>query len=290
MKYKGIAIVIFIFLVISAPVFALDFIVGAKAGYYGWEPYLKEIDASGFSEIDVGTGVLYGPVFSVLFTQDLSLSMAALTGIQSTHWKSNYEPWEGQYLVATYYFESRRTDIDTALSYRVMQNLKVFLGYKYQYIDSELNYTEIRTNAAREINEIIISSGKAETMSHGPALGLGYSLPFGKGFFMAANLSGLYMVGEFKMKDQWKYAYYGGFNDYNISPNNSSTMDIAQYGMNFEPSIGFSAGESGLIFTLGFRYQWLKTEYLDDFPGEDRPLSDANDYLYGVFVSVLYAF
>jgi len=289
MKSKKATIAIALVFIFSMPALAVNFIIGAKAGYYGWEPYLKEIDASGFSEIDVGAGVLYGPVFSVLFTPDLSLSLAALTGVQSTHWKANYEPWEGQYLVGTYFFESRRTDVDTALSYRLMQNLKVFLGYKYQYIDSEMNYTEIRTNAAGEIDEIIISDGKAETMSHGPALGLGYSLPFGKGFFLAANLSGLYMTGEFKLKGNWTYKYGSGFNDYNEEPTDSKNIDIEQYGVNFEPAIGYSAGESGLIFTLGLRYQWLRTEFKDEFePGET--LGDANDYLYGVFVSVLYAF
>ncbi len=289
MKLKKVTVAIALVYLLSMPVFAVDFIIGAKAGYYGWEPFLKEIDASGFSEIDVGVGALYGPVLSLLFTPDISLSLAALTGVQSTHWKANYEPWEGEYLAGTYFFESRRTDVDTVLSYRLMQNLKAFLGYKYQYIDSELNYTEIRTDAAREISEIIISNGEAETMSHGPALGLGYSLPFGKGFFVAANLSGLYMAGEFKLKEKYSYGYYSGFNDYNIRLTDSKTIDIAQYGVNFEPAIGFSTGESGFIYTLGLRYQWLRTDFKDDFaPGE--PLDDANDYLYGVFVSVLYTF
>lgn len=69
----------------------------------------------------------------------------------------------------------------------------------------------------------------------------------------------------------------------------SVKIDTRQMGVNFEPAVGFSAGESGLIFTLGLRYQWLRTEFLEEFePGEE--IGDANDYLYGVFVSVLYAF
>ncbi len=288
MKYKGIVIVIFIFLVISAPLSALDFIVGAKAGYYGWEPYLKELKGSGFSEIDVGTGVLYGPVFSVLFTPDVSLSLAALTGIQSTHWSAQYDPYDGYYLAATYFFESRRTDVDSALSYRIMQNLKVFLGYKYQYIKSTLQYTELRTDAAKNITDINLFDMDLKTLSHGPALGIGYSLPLGKSFFVTANLSGLYMWGYFEGEDKFLYNY-SSFTTPNPGTPVDVKIDTRQMGLNFEPTVGFSVGESGLIFTLGFRYQWLRTEFLDDFePGEK--LGDANDYLYGVFVSVLYAF
>jgi hypothetical protein len=288
MKYKRIVIVIFLVLVISAPVFALDFIVGAKAGYYGWEPFLKELKGSGFSEIDVGTGVLYGPVFSVLFTPDISLSLAALTGIQSTHWSAQYDPYESYYLAATYFFESRRTDVDSALSYRIMQNLKVFLGYKYQYIKSTIQYTELRTDAAKLITEINLFDLDAKALSHGPALGIGYSLPLGKSFFVTANLSGLYMWGYFEGEGDFQYNY-SAFDTWTPVTPMKFKIDTRQFGVNLEPAVGFSAGESGLIFTLGFRYQWLRTEFLEEHePGEK--IRDANDYLYGVFVSVLYTF
>lgn len=288
MKCKRILIVLFLVFVVTAPVSALDFIVGAKAGYYGWEPFLKELSGSGFSEIDVGTGVLYGPVFSVLLTPDVSLSLAALTGIQSTHWSAQYDPYESYYLAATYFFESRRTDVDSALSYRIMQNLKLFLGYKYQYIKSTLQYTELRTDVNKDITEgLYLFDMDAETLSHGPALGIGYSLPLGKSFFVTANLSGLYMWGYFEGKgDQYSYT---SFNTWTLEPPMKVKIDTRQMGLNFEPSIGYSVGESGLIFTMGLRYQWLRTEFLEEFePGEK--LGDANDYLYGVFVSVLYAF
>ena len=80
-----------------------------------------------------------------------------------------------------------------------------------------------------------------------------------------------------------------GFDDPTPKAEETFKVDTRLIGLNFEPSVGYSTG-IGLIFTLGFRYQWLRTEYLDDFPGEDEPLPDANDYLYGVFVSVLYSF
>jgi len=67
-----------------SPVFALDFMVGAKSGYYVWVPYFRDMKGSGIEDIDSGSGVLYGPVVSVLITPDLSLSVAGLFGSQFT--------------------------------------------------------------------------------------------------------------------------------------------------------------------------------------------------------------
>ena len=106
MNRKKLLIAAVMVFVISAPAFTMNFIVGAKSGYYVWEPYIKDIGASGFAQIDQGAGMLYGPVISAMFTGDLSLSLAVLTGEQSTQWNVKFEPWEGEYLAGTYYFES----------------------------------------------------------------------------------------------------------------------------------------------------------------------------------------
>ena len=227
----------------------------------------------------------------MLFTENISASLAGLTGVQSTHWLSKVASHEDYYTTGTFYLESRRTDIDAALSYRIHQNFKLFLGYKYQYIVSKLRYTELRTDSSLVIDEIDVDDIEIETPSHGPALGIGYSLPFGKGFFFAANLSGLYMRGRLTVDELWKLRYSLGFNDPHLNEGSSkeTRWDTEQMGVNFEPSIGFSAGESGLIFTLGFRYQWLRTKIDGDLePGIKWP--DMDDYLYGVFISVLYSF
>lgn len=288
---KNMKLILISLLVVSyaVPVMAVDFMIGAKAGYYLWEPFLKEVGGSGFSDIDKGKGMLYGPVASVIFTQDMSLSVAALTGEQSTHWSCHYAPYEDYYILGTYYFESRRTDVDAALSYRIIENLKIFAGYKYQYIKSTVNYTELRTDADRTINEINYQNVETEMPSHGPALGLGYSYPFAEKFFLAVNLSGLYMFSEFKMK----FGIWENYNNTGAYNNNSSTetmsLDAKQTGINIEPAIGYSSGSDGLIFTLGLRYQWLRTEILDE-PTPGEKIDPADDYLYGVFMSVVYAF
>lgn len=286
MKMKKYLLTIFLVLLVSHPSYSADFIVGVKSGLYIWEPYIKDIDASGFNQIDKGTGVLYGPVFSALFTEDLSVSLALLTGKQSAYWSPWYDSWEGQYLAGTYYFESKRVDMDAAVSYRVMPNLKVFGGYKLQYIKSVLNYTELRTDSGGNINELGLTNTELDTPSQGPAIGLGVSYPFGKGFFTAANVSGLYMRGEFKLKGN-RSVSYSSFTTTNTSTKFDFSLDTTLLGLNLEPSVGFRA-ENGLMFTLGVRFQWLKTSYEDNFPGETKPLPDASDFLYGVFISILY--
>jgi hypothetical protein len=294
MRRIKFCVVAVLLLVSAAPCFAVDFIVGAKAGYFVWEPYIKEIPASGFNEIDKGTGILYGPVLSILFTPDITLSAAALTGTQSTYWSARRSTFTGeggsvQYLDADYSVESKRTDVDSALSYRIIENLKIFLGYKYQHIVTLMSYTEARADSSGALDELNLMHNKIETPSHGPALGIGSSFAFGSGYFIAANLSALYMRGYFKTRKGNDLRYYGSSFTREDSPVPEIKLDTEQKGFNFEPSIGYSAGESGLIFTLGFRYQWLRTEFLDDLgPGES--IGNTNDYLYGAFVSVLYSF
>lgn len=62
-----------------------EYMAGIRGGYFAWQPFLKDIGASGMSDIKWGTGVLYGPIFSVMFTDELTLSVSSLMGKQSTH-------------------------------------------------------------------------------------------------------------------------------------------------------------------------------------------------------------
>ncbi len=101
----------------AAPSFAMDVIVGAKAGYYVWRPFYNEVGASGMSDIDYGTGMLAGPIVSLLLSPDLTFSLAGLAGRQSTHWQSTFSDFDStQNVSGGYYFDTLRVDIDSALS------------------------------------------------------------------------------------------------------------------------------------------------------------------------------
>jgi hypothetical protein len=221
----------FLILFASGPLFALEFIVGAKAGYYVWQPYLKEI--KGFEDVDRGAGVLYGPIFSLLITENLSFSVAALTGKQSKHWSEDY----GVHSTGTVTYVSRganyldvsRTDIDSALSYRLTERLKIIAGYKYQYVKSTVKETAFHDDIASSDYQFNYNVSVTETPAHGPAIGFGYSLPFSDIFFITANLTGLYMWSKLE------------FDKINVEETNNSGTTISDYsGYSFDSrQIGF---------------------------------------------------
>jgi len=66
------------------------------------------------------------------------------------------------------------------------------------------------------------------------------------------------------------------------------TLDATQFGVNFEPSVGAKISES-VIGTLGARLVWTRMKEKEDHPNDYIKKGDVwNDYLYGIFVSVMY--
>jgi hypothetical protein len=283
--------IILIVIFAAVPAFSLDFIAGVKAGYYVWEPYLKDIDANNFDEIDKGEGFLTGPVVSILITENLSLSLTALYGKQTTHCSTlnDYQADIDRYITGVSSFESRRLDLDGAISYSILRYIKVFAGYKYQRINSKVMLSNLRTDSSGTIMLIHNAEFTAKTPSSGPALGVGISYPFRDWFFAAANISGLYMKGDFYINNEWRQTNENlPYTSVAIEDDPAVEFDTVQYGINIEPAVGVLAKEINLVFTLGFRYQYLKTEVED--AEEVIGKTKLNDTIYGVFISVLYSF
>ncbi len=274
----------------------MDVMLGAKAGYYIWRPFYNDLGASGMSDIDYGTGMLAGPVVSLLLSPDLTFSLAGLAGRQSTHWQSKFSEFDStQNVSGGYYFDTLRIDIDSELSYRLSDNFKLFAGYKFLYLSNDYKYTEVRTLVATgAIDEIDIQDMHVVTPFHGPALGIGMSLPLNDRVFVSANLSALCMIGVFDVKKNTRYSDdvtsmppFDGFTAVN-DPFEKSRMQ--QFGLNVEPAIGLNPGGGMPIISLGLRFQWLRvrfTETGDYHGGTDEWY---NDYLYGMFVSAVYVF
>jgi len=290
MNKKGFkAIIVLCIILFTAPAFALDVMVGAKAGYYVWTPFYKELGASGMGDIEYGTGVLAGPIFSLLFTPDITFSLAGLAGRQSTHWQSVFGDYHDPAVKITggYYFDTLRVDVDSALSYRLSDNFKLFAGYKFLYLQTDYKYTELRTDLAGNINGIHVQDMQILTPFHGPALGFGASLLLSERVFTSANFSVLYLRGYFKL--DYSARYSGDPLSTESVSMKSSQME--QYGLNVEPVIGFNPGNGLPIISLGARFQWLRvrfTEKRDWNGGETDKWFD--DYLYGMFVSAVYVF
>lgn len=270
---------------------AADFMIGFRSGYYSWEPYLKDLGASGMSDMDPGSGTLYGPLFSIMFTDNLAFSVASLFGRQSTQWQAVFSDFDSNTEVTgNYSFEVFRADIDSALSYRISDSFKIFAGYKYQYMEIKYSYTEVRTDKTNDtVTEIDVPAGDPEKSPfHGPALGIGYSLPLTANYFCGANLSGLYMWGKTAFAGERYSASDGG--GYILNDNSSDTIkiDTRQAGVNFEPVIGMNPGNNLPIVTLGFRYQRSWVQFTDD----QEEISDKwlDDTILGVFVTIVYMF
>jgi hypothetical protein len=268
---------------------SMDYLLGIKGGYFVWDPFIKRIGVSQFEQIDTGNGVLYGPVFSILFAPDLSLSVSGLFGTQSAYWTS-IDYYEGVVnpRTGTFSIEMDRIDVDTALSYRLTENFKIFAGYKYQH--SVL--TQKAVTYERGSSDITTRYENIEvTMPvNGPAIGLGFSAPVGDRYFLAANLSALYMWGNFGSKSE-ELEYQGNTpatpSKYNKFETTGIKLNIR--GINFEPTIGASMGDGMPIFTLGLRGQWSQTKIIngDEIVEEEKW---CNDYQYGIFVSIVQPF
>ncbi|HSV98044.1 MAG TPA: hypothetical protein VLM75_14075, partial [Spirochaetota bacterium] len=247
----------------ALPSFAAQFMLGAKAGYFAWDPYINEIGGSGLEDLEYGSGMLYGPVMSVSFTPDVTLSVSGLFGTQSAHW---YSPDQlttvgggGQYYISgTYYVEIQRIDVDSALSFRLTEKMKVFAGYKYQRGLLEMYCTERRYDPAGSDHAVYDSYMKIDIPAHGPALGLGVTQPLGSQFFAAANLSGLYMfnLGKFKEQAYMEYLASGNLLLNQIETGTPVSMKAEQVGFNFEPAVGGLFDSAGIVVTLGARLQY----------------------------------
>lgn len=269
-----------------------EYMAGIRTGYFAWQPFLKDIGASGMSDMKWGTGVLYGPIFSIMFTDDLSISVSALMGKQSTHWQSKFSYFDSNTRVTgNYHFEGFRADVDSALSYRMSQYFKIFAGYKYQYLKLEYKYTELRTDLtnSNHIEEIDVAVADPTTNHfHGPALGIGFTYPLTDAYFVSMNVSGLYMTGDFEFKgDNLAWLADGTFNG---ESHNKLKVPMRQIGINVEPVIGMNPGNNLPIITVGVRYQRSRFKIKESNNATGDTDKSFDDTIAGAFVSIVFMF
>jgi hypothetical protein len=280
---------------------ALDAILGVKSGYFVWRPYFVDMEGSGIEDVDEGTGFLYGPVVSLGLTDKLSFSFVGLYGKQSTYWDMNNTKMElgttDAIATGTVWAEMTRLDLDSALNYDVFENLKIFVGYKYQYNEIHYQQTFLMTelDSGFDYDSVINQRAVFDCPAHGPALGVGLTKTLGSNFFAGANLSAIYMMSKFHFQHIDTSIYSATvIGQIDLSPFTIEAEDISydthQMGLNTEVSMGMSVDP--IVVTLGASFQWMRIEFLEDYviPGTTQTPSFGwmNDYLYGIFVSVLY--
>lgn len=297
-SFKKISVIVLTFFTLSAvctpSASAMDYLVGLKSGYFVWDPYLKRVGNEQFEDMENGTGVLYGPVFSVLFTEDFSFSVSGLFGKQSADWISEdftYDSDPGTKITGSFTLDIDRIDIDSALSYRLSENFKVFLGYKYQDYEVVLEVVRFDRDLSGPTIDGIYEKVEISMPFNGPAAGIGFSMPFADNFFLAANLSAIYMWGEFDFKENgYRYDYSAPGTKVPNPGGDMSGITMRNRGINFEPTIGASMGAGLPIFTIGVRAQWSQMKFVDVPSNSGLDEKWANDYQYGVFIAIVQPF
>lgn len=154
----------------------------------------------------------------------------------------------------------------------------------------EYKHTELRINSTNNHIDDIIAAVADPTTNHyyGPALGLGFSYPMTDVYFFSINISGLYMTGDFKLKDERISWLSDGIYD-NVETSQLKGP-MRQIGINVEPVIGMNPGNNLPIITLGVRYQrsrWQTTESNDATGDKGKSFDDT---VIGAFVSIVFMF
>ena len=112
----------------------------------------------------------------MIFNEAFTFSSTVLYGRQSTYWSNDdlEKEWGGTKISnGTFFAETNRIDVDSALSYRLSRLFKVFAGYKYQYTESKLKATQLMEDPSTTEEQLGRTDAVVKITSHGPALGVG---------------------------------------------------------------------------------------------------------------------
>ncbi len=281
---------------------AVEALVGAKVWYVAWNPYLKDVGEKiapweGWQYIEGGSGMMYGPSASLLLSERLTFSMSYLYGVLGARYDAHSNEWEGASLREYHYTGYARTvrhDLDSALSYTLSGNFKVFAGFKYQPVTMKVNkqgasWDLFEATGLRDPsgNHVYIDSNELtfKQYNYAPGLGLGYSAAVSDRFTLTMNLSFVYFFGVFKINTGETLYYIPDLNTASVNPASKYRFDSSGIGFNAEPGIVVLLNET-TVLSLGFRFQYVRmsiknAEGLDDTEG-------LNDYVYGAYLAALY--
>jgi hypothetical protein len=272
----GIAFIILIPVVSSA----MSISIGPYAWYAWWDAALEEAFKKNTimqykinNETDIDPAILYGAALSLKFNERISLSTVFITGeynITSRGYETG--PTLGWTQIYADYSQSfRRYDVDSALNYKISDNMKLFGGIKYQLYSFDTFYS---WGAAGYADGTIIINGISF------ALGAGFNWHLGSNFFLLFNLSALYQLN---LLDSEGTMYSGA-----LSMPLSHSEQYHAMGANSTLSIAYYLDAISTTLTVGFRYQVV---YLFDNGSVEFPdFSNEFDHFYGITFSALYTF
>ena len=193
---------------------AMELIVGAKAWYVTWIPWLRDSGQTvedryfGFQNVETGDGFMYGPSASLRITNDISFSISYLYGILDAsyeHQDRGIVNGDDMQFSQTGIAEITRQDLDTALSYSLKSWLKIFIGYKYQPLKMVSKQVGAERNYTSGYQNYNTTKMTVEQQNHCPAFGFGFALPFAEIFAFNTNISALYLKGHIDLEMERVY-------------------------------------------------------------------------------------
>jgi hypothetical protein len=269
--WMGVGILVFVLAFPLVSFGAGTFMVGGKYWYTTWDSavldwFEKDIGA-GFkavgitlqSDVSRGKGYLAGPVLG--YQTESGTWAFSLAGMAFSNFSQDWKGTAGTMDLNTR-IDTTRRDFDLAVTYSLAQHqdkfsllkyCRIYLGYKYQMVDYDLNLQYTTGMAVRNYDY------KLDAQVHMPTVGLGVVIPiFSKLALGLQGGVGLALI-NLKMKDP------DGV-EFDIDPQYSFTFNT-EANLNFMPV-------KNLIIQLGFRYQewylkarspqrWEKTESKD---------------------------
>ena len=257
---------------------AADWGAGLYSYYAWWKPSFSEL----YDNYKMGPGLYIGPMLNISFSEKWSFGIGIyLPLILNSELEYDYNgTGESSGSPYTIHIESEaeRLDLDTSLTYRINNNFKVFAGYKY----SEFNDSD---GASIKDDKITLTAGFTKSgtwernvlISHGPGLGLSYTIPFAEKAAMTFGTSIIYMRSSFDT------------NEYVESSSNTVSAEKVKYsyngfGNNSTLSMSYFIEPMSTAVSIGGRFQVLKYFGTGDAP------SLGNDYFYGITASAMYLF
>lgn len=289
--------------------YSADLVLGGKAFYANWDPYIKDIPGEyplakgqGWELIETGGGWMYGPSAGLSLMDKISLSVSYMYGNLLSKFDGISSASGGGSNINSVacetsgYAEAERQDLDAALSFNINTFFKIFAGCKYQpikltvkqgqepYVDFIVSPPDDAYYSYRKSKMVF------ESESTSPAVGIGYSQSFADIFAFTLNISALYLLGNMEVTRREIV--------FNNPPETHDAfraeMDLSGWGFNAEPAILCILKEN-IIIQAGFRYQMLRIN--GDFKVKSGSGSEPDvtmdgliDQVYGVTFTVLYRF
>jgi len=250
--------------------------IGLSFWYAGWEPYwVKGLGVLGGSPYKINPAVLFGPVVSIKFKKNLSLSGVFTYGKFKAK-SVGYIPISMLMGAAPIFVntkrEAARFDLDLTLLYRLTDYFRLYIGLKY------LGY-KLDDNMQMMINVMgfTIPVTTKTAIFHnflGPGLGISLTVPIISNWYFLSNISGIAQFGK-----------AGQEGSQLISSGGSSTL--LYYGLNATANIAYYAHKLKTTFALGGRFQYLRINVMSS---DNHVAGGGSDMFYGITFFTVYMF